>query len=850
MSKYIQVMSATILLLVNTFSWAGKAPANKAPTVSLTAPVNGASFSAPATITLSATASDTDGTISKVEFYRGTTLIGTATSAPYGVTWNSVPLGTYSLTAKATDNAGAATTSSAVSITVTGSGTGPNPINSPVNGAVVYGGSVSVSGTFTGDPATTTVLVDNGNTTRLATLNNNNFTATLPLYIGSNTLTASVIRRDKTSDTGSVTVTGNDVPKVAFKSPTTTVLDAPASVAFEADAVSPAGTISKVEFFRNGQLLGTANTSPYQYTWSSPPAGNHVLQATATDNNGQVASATRSLTVNAPNVLPAVSLVSPANGAVFTAPANVVFNANANDSDGSIVQVEFIQNGLVLGATNVAPHSFNWTGVPAGGYTLSAKATDNRGGSAVSAPVSITVSPPNSPPVITLTSPAAGATFVAPAAIGLSADAVDSDGTIAKVEFFQGSTLIGTATSAPYTLSWTNVPAGSYNLTAKASDNVGAVTVSAPLSVTVNANSLPTISLSSPAAGTSPFAPAKIVLTAAASDSDGTIAKVEFFEGTTLLGTVTSAPYTLNWANVAAGSYSVTAKATDDLGGTTESTPLSLTVITPAFVINAPTDGATIAGNTVLVSGTINAPSNSGIKVNGQIAAIDTDGMFYAHVPLTTGANTISVTITTLQGQKTTQSTTVNSNGTTSPILISVDRLQGLVPMTAKFSLRNTGEVDSTVQFNGNMFTVPAGTTIPVSLGVQSPGAHPVTIIATDSQGGTITRNYVVVGHDAAQTDQMFKSIWNGMNNALVASDNEAALQYLNPLARAKYGPVFDTLRAEMPDIVASYSQPKAGRISSEFAEYVVNRVIDGINHVFFLYFLKDVDGVWRIDSM
>lgn len=95
------------------------APANAPPTVSLTAPANGSSYTAPATVNLSANASDSDGSITKVEFYNGVSLIGTDTIAPYTFTWSNVAAGSYSLTAKATDNAGAVTTSAAVSISVT-----------------------------------------------------------------------------------------------------------------------------------------------------------------------------------------------------------------------------------------------------------------------------------------------------------------------------------------------------------------------------------------------------------------------------------------------------------------------------------------------------------------------------------------------------------------------------------------------------------------------------------------------------------------------------------------------------------------------------------------------------------
>jgi len=86
--------------------------------VSITYPVDGAIFAWKPTITIQATASDADGTVTSVEFRDGTTVLGRDTSAPYSFTWKNVPSGTHSLTARATDNAGAATTSSSVGIDV------------------------------------------------------------------------------------------------------------------------------------------------------------------------------------------------------------------------------------------------------------------------------------------------------------------------------------------------------------------------------------------------------------------------------------------------------------------------------------------------------------------------------------------------------------------------------------------------------------------------------------------------------------------------------------------------------------------------------------------------------------
>src|SRR5262249_23696209 len=83
----------------------GTGGVNQAPTVSLSQPANGASFTAGSNITVSANAGDTDGTVSKVEFFQGTTSLGVDTTSPYSISWNNVAAGSYTLKAVATDNA-------------------------------------------------------------------------------------------------------------------------------------------------------------------------------------------------------------------------------------------------------------------------------------------------------------------------------------------------------------------------------------------------------------------------------------------------------------------------------------------------------------------------------------------------------------------------------------------------------------------------------------------------------------------------------------------------------------------------------------------------------------------------
>jgi hypothetical protein len=119
---------------------------------------------------------------------------------------------------------------------------------------------------------------------------------------------------------------------------------------------------------------------------------------------------------------------------------------------------------------------------------------------------------------------------------------------------------------------------GTYKLTARATDNLGVSTTSMPIMVTVRNNAAPAVSLAGPTDNQGLIAPATVALAATAADADGGVAQVEFFNDAALIGRVTSAPYNFRWTNVAAGTYSITARATDNLGAATTSAPFAVTV--------------------------------------------------------------------------------------------------------------------------------------------------------------------------------------------------------------------------------------------------------------------------------
>jgi predicted phage tail protein len=188
------------------------------------------------------------------------------------------------------------------------------------------------------------------------------------------------------------------------------------------------------------------------------------------------------------NAAPTVGLTQPASGATFTPPATVGLAANAADADGTVAKVEFFNGSTKLGEDTTAPYTYDWTGVPAGSYSLTARATDNLGATTTSAARSITVRAANSPPTASITSPANGASFAWHADVNIAAGASDGDGSVAKVEFFRaGTTKLGEDTTAPYTYRWKNPPTGAQSLTVRATDNAGAVTTSAAVGITVRA---------------------------------------------------------------------------------------------------------------------------------------------------------------------------------------------------------------------------------------------------------------------------------------------------------------------------------------------------------------------------
>lgn len=559
---------------------------NTAPTVSITAPANNSVVTAPATYLLTATATDSDGSISKVEFYNGSTLIGTVTTAPYNYSWSGVAAGSYTITARAYDNRGTTTTSAALTLV---SNTLPTvSISAPTNNSVVAPGSnVTLTASASdSDGMVSKVEFYNGATLLgFATATPYSYSWPAPAS-GTYSLTAKAYdNRNGTSTSAPISLRVNTLPAVSLTAPANnTVQVAPASFGLSATASDSDGSITKVEFYNGATLLGTATTAPYSFSWANVAAGSYPVSAKAYDNNGGVLTSPVVTLIS--NASPSVSITAPANNTVVPAPASFTLTAAASDSDGSVAKVEFYNATTLLGTVTAPPYTYNWTNVASGSHVVTAKAYDNRGTVSTSAAITLVS---NLAPTVSITAPANNSVATAPATFVLNASAADSDGSVTKVEFYGGATLLATDTAAPFTHTWSNVPAGTHAVTVRAYDNRGVVTTSAPINLI--SNTLPTVSLTSPAAGANFAPPATISLAASAADGDGSISKVEFYNGSTLIGTATTAPYAFSWSGVSGGNYSLTAKAYDNRGAVVSSSAVPVSVsnnTSPVVSITSP----------------------------------------------------------------------------------------------------------------------------------------------------------------------------------------------------------------------------------------------------------------------
>ncbi len=173
------------------------------------------------------------------------------------------------------------------------------------------------------------------------------------------------------------------------------------------------------------------------------------------------------------NRAPSVSVTSPASGSDVVTPGDLVLSASANDTDGTVVSVEFFLNGTSVAVDTMAPFTVTVVDPDAGASVVSATARDDDGASTNSGDLNFNVVQ-NQPAAVSLKTPEAGQLYATPGVIPLSAEVTDPDGNVLRVDYFADGNLVASSDTGPdFEADWVDAPAGDIEVTAVAVDDQG-----------------------------------------------------------------------------------------------------------------------------------------------------------------------------------------------------------------------------------------------------------------------------------------------------------------------------------------------------------------------------------------
>ncbi|MDY7076208.1 MAG: Ig-like domain-containing protein [Chloroflexota bacterium] len=569
------------------------------PIVSITSPNDGDDVTGVVNIT--ADASDDVG-VTQVEFFVDGSSIGVDTTAPYEVSWDSSAVGDgpHTISATATDTADQ-TGDDSIGVTV--DNTPPTvSITSPTDGEIVAG---TIAVTADANDATTEVtqvefFVDGGSI-GVDTDGSDGWSVswdTTGASDGNHTLSATATDGvGLTGDSAGVGITvDNTPPTVSITSPTEGETVA-GTIDVVADANDATTEVTQVEFFVDGNSIGTDTdgSDGWSVSWNtlSVGNGNHDLTATATDVADNIATSDP-VTVNVqnePDDPPTVSITNPGDGDDVTGLVNIT--ADASDDVG-VTQVEFFVNGNSIGVDDTAPYAVSWDSstVGDGPHTISATATDTADQTGDD---SIGVTVDNTPPTVSITSPTDGE--IVAGTIAVTADANDATTEVTQVEFFVDGGSIGVDTdgSDGWSVSWdtTGASDGNHTLSATATDGVELTGDSAGVGVTVD-NTPPTVSITNPTEGETVAGTIDVV--ADANDATTEVTQVEFFVDGGSIGVDTdgSDGWSVSWdtLSVGNGNHDLTATATDAADNIATSDPVTVTVDNGATMHVGDLDGS------------------------------------------------------------------------------------------------------------------------------------------------------------------------------------------------------------------------------------------------------------------
>ncbi len=573
---------------------------NQAPVGTVTSPVHGTNFNAPATITIQATTTDPDGDpIQKVDFVAynytaGTSMpLGTDTTEPYEFTWQNIPVGTYGLYAFPTDSHGLRGISGqVVHVFVVNSSAVSVAYIAPLEGSTyVEGDYIPIS--MAVSPSVILVQVRDQNNNLVAWLPGSPWSNTWrAMVIGDYTLTATAQNSQGQTATALVHITVAPINHRITGRIVDSVTNLPISgVTLDLVCPSTPSITAQTTTDANGNYLftdlGTTPNDSVRITPTlagysfDPPSRSTGFLGYIKDWTNQNYTAIRSTSIS-------VNMTSPTDGQVFTAPASFNVAANASSTGGTITKIEFYRDAftpVLIGTDTTEPFELPLSGITAGNYGYFARATDSTNAVADSSVVSITVNPqPTSVNMHGVVYNPGGGPMV---------------GILVR--------LTGTANGNPVNQTWTtnvngaylfNVPFGGDYTIAPEGLNLTFTPPSATFTnvmqtiydidfVASAVNQAPTVQINSPADGAVFTMPAAIPINVTAADADGSVIHLSMSAQSatmaTTIGQANNGTLSFLWQPNLPGAYTLWAQALDN-GGLRTTISISITVNQPTAV--------------------------------------------------------------------------------------------------------------------------------------------------------------------------------------------------------------------------------------------------------------------------
>lgn len=188
------------------------------------------------------------------------------------------------------------------------------------------------------------------------------------------------------------------------------------------------------------------------------------------------------------------------------------------------------------------------------------------------------------------------------------------------------------------------------------------------------------------------------------------------------------------------------------------------------------------------------------------------------------------------------------------PEEMSVDVDRGLAPLNSHFTFENSSDEIVTqieIDFIGDCANVSVfNPSDPIEYTYQVPGKYLARVAIVREDETVIYRTIKITVEDKFTVGNEISNQLTSFSDALKRGDKTAALNLMTVKAQAAYGPIFDKLTSKLPDIAGSFSSPQSIDINNSYAEYAINRNINGVDNIFIVYLMRDADGNWKIESL